>query len=176
MSTAIANARLEKRFQRWDTDGNGLLEAGDFQAEASRIAENIGRSDSPQAEALTAAFVGLYEHLAGLAGVPAGQGLTREQFLEVTGALLFSEGEASFNRALSPLVKAIIGICDDDHNGQIDASEFRSWLVGIGLPAGESEGLFDKVDTDGNGLLSEDELLRVLREFHFGRLDVELLG
>ncbi|MGW1144453.1 EF-hand domain-containing protein, partial [Streptomyces sp. NPDC002454] len=130
MSTAIANARLEKRFQRWDTDGNGLLEAGDFQAEASRIAENIGRSDSPQAEALTAAFVGLYEHLAGLAGVPAGQGLTREQFLEVTGALLFSEGEASFNRALSPLVKAIIGICDDDHNGQIDASEFRSWLVG----------------------------------------------
>ncbi|MFI6348192.1 EF-hand domain-containing protein [Streptomyces sp. NPDC050560] len=176
MSNATATARLEKRFEKWDIDGNGILEARDFQEEAARIAQNIGRSGTPQAEALTAAFVGLYEHLAGRAGVQAGQGLSREQFLDVTGKLLFSDGEAGFNRALSPLVKALIGICDQDHDGKMDADEFRAWLVGVGLPTSNARELFGKVDADGNGHLSEEELLRVMREFHFGRLDAELLG
>lgn len=36
--------------------------------------------------------------------------------------------------------------------------------------------MFQKVDTNGDGRLSEDELLQVVRDFHFGRLEVDLLG
>ncbi|MEU5362354.1 EF-hand domain-containing protein [Streptomyces sp. NPDC005925] len=177
MSTAVANDRLVKRFDKWDTDGNGVLEADDFLGEALRIAENLGKDTaSPEVQELVSAFRGLYENLAEKAGVSAGGGIGREQFLAATGDMLFQEGEASFNRALGPVVKALVSLCDDNHDGEIDDREFRAWLTGVGVPASEAGDMFRKVDVDGSGRLSEEELLRVVREFHFGRLDVELLG
>ncbi|GGS43905.1 EF-hand domain-containing protein [Streptomyces violaceus] len=176
MSTAVANDRLVKRFEKWDTDGNGVLEASDFQGEAARIAQNLGKSaESPEVQELHSAFQGLYEHLAQKAGVPGGA-ISREQFIDATGEMLFKEGEASFNRALSPIVKALIRLCDDNHDGEIDAREFQAWLSAVGVPASQAGKMFQKVDTNGDGRLSEDELLQVVRDFHFGRLEVDLLG
>jgi Ca2+-binding EF-hand superfamily protein len=177
MSTAVANDRLVKRFEKWDTDGNGVLEPGDFQGEAARIAQNLGgKADVVKVDALMNAFQGLYENLAQKAGVPAGGGIGREQFLSATEDMLFQEGEASFNRALSPVVKALIGLCDDDHDGEIDEGEFQAWLTAVGVPGSEAGDMFARIDANGDGRLSEEELLGALRDYHFGRLDVELLG
>lgn len=176
MSTSVANDRLAKRFDKWDTDGNGVLEAGDFQGEAARIAGNLGKEDSPQAVELQKAFQGLYDVLAEKAGADAAAGISRDQFLSATGDMLFQEGEAAFNRALGPVVKALIGLCDDNHDGEIDGGEFQSWLTAIGVPEADASEAFAKVDANGDGRLSEDELLTAVRDFHFGRLEVELLG
>ncbi|HET9379540.1 MAG TPA: EF-hand domain-containing protein, partial [Streptomyces sp.] len=170
MSTDVANDRLAKRFDKWDTDGNGVLEAGDFQGEAARIAGNLGKdAGSPEVQELQAAFQGLYENLAERAGADAGAGISRDQFLNATGDMLFKEGEAAFNRALGPVVKALVGLCDDNHDGEIDGGEFRSWLTAIGVPEAEAGEAFAKVDANGDGRLSEDELLTAVRDFHFGR-------
>ncbi|CAK7283750.1 MULTISPECIES: EF-hand domain-containing protein [Streptomyces] len=177
MSTSVANERLAKRFDKWDTDGNGVLDAGDFLSEAERIAQNLGKNaDSPEVQELHQAFKGLYEYLAQKAGVEAGGAISRQQFLDATGDMLFKEGEASFNRALSPIVKALIRLCDEDHDGQINAREFQAWLSAVGVPVSQAGESFQKVDKNDDGQLSEDELLQVVREFHFGRLEVELLG
>ncbi|MEV5986141.1 EF-hand domain-containing protein [Streptomyces sp. NPDC052051] len=177
MSNALANDRLVKRFDKWDTDGNGVLDATDFQNEAARIAQNLGKSaDSPEVQELQGAFTGLYEYLAEKAGVKAGGAISRQQFLDATGDMLFKEGEASFNRALSPIVKALIHLCDDDHDGQINAREFQAWLNAVGVPLSQAGEAFQKVDKNDDGQLSEDELLQCVREFHFGQLEVELLG
>ncbi|MFF9095750.1 MULTISPECIES: EF-hand domain-containing protein [unclassified Streptomyces] len=177
MSTAVANDRLVKRFEKWDTDGNGVLEASDFQGEAARIAQNLGKSaDSPEVQQLHRAFQGLFDYLADKAGVGSGGAITRDQFLDATGNMLFGEGEASFDQALGPVVKALIQLCDDNHDGEIDAREFQAWLTAVGVPASQAGQMFGKVDLNGDGRLSEDELLQVVRDFHFGRLEVELLG
>ncbi|HET9381070.1 MAG TPA: EF-hand domain-containing protein [Streptomyces sp.] len=174
MSTDVANARLAKRFDKWDTDGNGVLEAGDLQGEAARIADNLGKAGTPEALELQKAFQGLYDVLAEQSG--ADSGISREQFLSAAGDLLFEQGEAAFNRALGPVVKALIGLCDDNHDGEIDGGEFQSWLTAIGVADTEASEAFAKVDANGDGRLSEEELLTAVREFHFGRLEVELLG
>ncbi|POX49320.1 signal transduction protein [Streptomyces sp. Ru71] len=177
MSTAVANDRLVKRFEKWDIDGNGVLEPSDFRGEAARIVQNLGKdAGSPEAHSLAAAFQGLYEHLAHRAGVPAGSSITQEQFLAATGTLLFQEGEASFQRALAPVVDALIELCDDNHDGQIDEREFKAWLTAVGAPTSQVGEAFRKVDANGDGVLSRDELLNVVRDFHFGGLQVELLG
>lgn len=177
MSTAVANDRLVKRFEKWDTDGNGVLEASDFQAEAARIAKNLGKkSDSPEAQELVNAFQGLFEGLAERVGVSVGGSISQDQFLATTKEMLFEEGEASFNRALGPVVNALISVCDADGDGKIDGTEFEAWLTAVGVPDTQAGPMFKQVDTNGDGRLSEDELLRVMREFHVGSLDVELLG
>lgn len=175
MSTALANDRLRKRFARWDVDGNGRLEMKDLKDEATRIAQGFGKDgNAEEVRPLQEAFEGLYGYLASKSGSQAG--VTEEQFLQVTGDLLFNEGEAAFNRALGPVVKALVGLSDTNRDGVLDASEFEAWLTGIGLPRSEAAEVFQKVDKDGNGQLTEEELLYAVREYHFGRLDVELLG
>ncbi|MGY1438934.1 EF-hand domain-containing protein [Streptomyces reniochalinae] len=177
MTTAIANDRLQKRFDKWDADANGVLEREDFHEEAAKIAHGFGKSqDSREVEALKDAFDGLFDYLAREAGVGATGAVTREQFLQVTGDLIFRAGEASFNRVLGPVVKGIIGICDKDADGQINAEEFQAWLAGVGVNRAEAKEAFQQVDTNGDGQLSLEELLAAVREYHFGRLDVELLG
>ncbi|CAL9588215.1 EF-hand domain-containing protein [Streptomyces albus] len=177
MSTALANDRLQKRFDKWDADGNGVLERGDFQEEAAKIAHGFGKApDSREVQALKDAFNGLFDYLAREAGVGPDGSLSKDQFLQVTGNLIFEGGEANFNRVLGPVVKAIIGICDKNDDGKINSSEFEAWLGGIGVNRTEAKEAFQQVDTNGDGELSLDELLAAVREFHFGRLDVELLG
>ena len=103
MSTALANDRLRKRFARWDVDGNGRLELNDFKDEAARIARGFGKDENGvEVRPLREAFEALYAYIAEKSG--AGAGVTEEQFLQVTGDLLFNEGEAAFNRALGPVV------------------------------------------------------------------------
>ncbi|WP_326699910.1 EF-hand domain-containing protein [Streptomyces sp. NBC_01754] len=176
MSTALANERLRKRFARWDVDGNGLLELEDFRQEAARIAQGFGKpEDAPEVQGLRDAFEALYAHLAEQSG-SAQAGITEDNFLRATEQLLFSEGEAAFNRALGPVVKSLVDLSDTNGDGVLDSNEFEAWLVAIGLPAGQAGEVLRKVDTNGDGVLSEDELLRVVREYHYGRLDIELLG
>lgn len=175
MSTALANERLRKRFARWDVDGNGRLEMKDLKHEATRIALGFGKDeDAAEVQPLHEAFEGLYGYIAEQSGAQAG--VTEEQFLQVTGELLFTEGEAAFNRALGPVIKALVGLSDANSDGVLDASEFEAWLAGVGLPRTQASEIFQKVDKDGNGHLTEEELLYAVREYHFGRLDVELLG
>jgi len=177
MSNSLAKDRLRKRFARWDVDGNGLLELEDFRQEAARIAAGFGAApDAPGVQALHGAFEALYTHLAVQSGVGAQAGISEQGFLQATEQLLFAEGEAAFTRALAPVVKALITLADCDGNGTLDAAEFETWLTAIGLPRDTAADAFQKIDENGDGQLSEDELLRVVREYHYGRLDVELLG
>ncbi|WP_409473355.1 EF-hand domain-containing protein [Streptomyces sp. HC307] len=177
MITALANERLKKRFDKWDADANGQLERADFTEEAAKIAHAFGKApDSREVQALRDAFDGLFDYLARESGVPADGALSQGDFLRVTGNLIFKEGEAQFNRVLGPVVKAIIGICDKNADGRINAEEFRAWLSGIGVNGEEARDAFARVDTDGDGELSLEELLAAVRDYHFGRLEVELLG
>ncbi|CAM02479.1 Ca2+-binding EF-hand superfamily protein [Saccharopolyspora erythraea NRRL 2338] len=177
MTTAIASDRLKKRFDRWDFDGNGALERADFEKEAQHIAEAFGKdAGAAEVQTLKNAFGGLFDYLAKEAGVGSDGSLTEEQFIRVTENLIFEQGEASFNRVLGPVVKGIVGMCDKNADGQINADEFAAWLTALGMSKAEAAEAFNQVDTNGNGELSLDELLTAVRDFHFGRLDVELLG
>lgn len=177
MATPVASDRLRKRFEKWDADGNGVLEWEDFQEEAAKIAHNFGAaSDSREAQTLQEAFRSLFGYLTREAGVAVDGTISEDQFLRVTENLIFERGEADFNRALGPVVKAIIGLCDKNDDGQINAGEFEAWLGGIGVNRSDAQQAFHEVDTNGDGELSLDELLAAVRKYHFGKLDVEILG
>ena len=60
-STAVQE-RLSKRFELWDTDGNGQIDRSDFQSEATHIVAAFGESvDTPRGHAVADAFNQLWE-------------------------------------------------------------------------------------------------------------------
>ncbi|NML54623.1 EF-hand domain-containing protein [Streptomyces sp. R302] len=167
---SIVQDRLEKRFAKWDTDGNGTLEAADFDTEAAKIASAFGSDiSSPKGVQLRNGFEAMFQYIAKGAG-----SVSQEQFLTVGDEIVADP--ASFNRVLGPVVKGIVALADKDDDGSIDAAEFATWLRAIGLGEKEGREAFQEIDTNKNGSLSEDELLDAVRRFHTGELDVELLG
>ncbi|MER7082000.1 Ca2+-binding protein, EF-hand superfamily [Saccharopolyspora kobensis] len=172
MANAIATERLRKRFAKWDADGSGSLERSDFEQEAAEIAQAFGKSaTSPQARALTDAFTSMFEQVAKGAG-----SLSEEQFIAAAGPLVEAGAESKFDQVLGPVVKGVVGLCDQNNDGQINGEEFATWLIAVGVDESKTATLFEQVDKDGNGELSVDELLAVVRDFHYGKSDVELLG
>lgn len=172
MANAIATERLRKRFAKWDVDGSGSLERSDFEQEAKQIAQAFGKSEtSPQARELTAAFTSMFEQVA-----KGARSLSEEQFIAAARPLVEAGAEREFDNVLGPVVKGVVGLCDQNNDGQINGEEFATWLIAVGVDQSKSAILFEQVDKDGNGELSIAELLTVVRDFHYGNSDVELLG
>lgn len=177
MTTAtLANERLKQRFEKWDADGDGALERSDFEQEATAIASNFGTDlKSPEGQKLHKAFNDLFDYQARQAGVlPNGQ-ISLSQFLAVNEKLM-QQGQSNFDRMMRPIVKALIDLCDDNHDGMINQTEYTKWLKAVGVDASTARSTFSQIDTDGDGELSLSELLAAVRDFHFGKLDVPLLG
>lgn len=177
MTTAVKSDRLKKRFEKWDVNGNGRIEKADYEAEAHRIIDAFGEEpSSPQARALIDSYVAMYEFLASKAGVDANGSMTEDQFLSVVEAQVFAEGDAGFNRVVRPTVAAMVGLCDTDGDGEVSPAEFRRWLEAIGVDASSAVEAFRTIDVNNNGTLTVDELVGAVRAYHFGTLDVPLLG
>ncbi len=131
--------------------------------------------ESPKASALRDGFVALFGDLARRAGVAPQGSIDREQFLRAAGEIV-QGGAATFDPVFSPVAKGIVGLADRNGDGVIDGTEFATWLTALGLGEAEARDAFKQIDTDGDGTLSEQELLAAVRKFHLGELDVELLG
>ena len=175
MTTAVRNDRLKQRFQKWDVNGNGYIERSDYEAEAQRIIKAFGETPtSPKARALLDAYLGMYDQMARKVG--ARQGVTEEQFIQYVESQMFEQGDAGFNRVLRPTITAIVNLCDTDGDGLVSPAEFKRWLNAVGVPATEADQAFRKLDTDGDGNLSVEELTQAVKDFHAGTSDVSLLG
>ena len=177
MSTAVTSDRLKKRFQKWDVNGNGRIEKSDYQAEAERIIEAFGeKPTSPQARALVDAYTAMFEFLAEEAGVGANGAMDEEQFQKAAETTVFASGDAGFNRVVRPTVAAMVGLADTDGDGEVSPSEFAKWLKAIGVDDASAVEAFRTIDSNGSGTLTVDELVAAVRDYHFGKLDVPLLG
>lgn len=177
MTTAIKNERLKQRFAQWDVNGNGRIEKSDYQAEADRIIDAFGEDrSSSRARAVRDTFVKMFEYLAERAGVGPNGSMNEEQFISVVEAEVFQEGDSGFNRVVGPTIQAIVNLCDQNGDGEVDRQEFNRWLDAIGVDRSSATTAFNAIDADGSGKLTVDELVDAVRNFHLGRLDIPLLG
>ncbi|MBD0710635.1 MULTISPECIES: EF-hand domain-containing protein [unclassified Streptomyces] len=172
----VAQERLSKRFDKWDANGDGVLEPSDFVTEAANIARAFGETpESEKGVQLRDGFIAMFENLAQRAGVAPQGPIDRAQFLQAAGEVV-EGGAATFNPVLGPVTKGIVALADKNGDGVIDDGEFAVWLQVLGLGEEEGREAFQQIDTDKSGTLSEDELLEAIRLFHTGDLDYELLG
>lgn len=169
--------RIKTRFGRWDLDGSGGLTREAFEREADGISDAFGVDRAhPAAERLRASLLGLFDLCADQAGVSRDGAISEVQFSKISEELIFEQGEAAFNRALRPVVAGIVAVCDRDGDGEVDRAEFTCWLTALGLDDVRAGEAFERIDARGRGTLGLDELLSAIRDYHYGRLDVELIA
>ncbi|MFB9908780.1 EF-hand domain-containing protein [Allokutzneria oryzae] len=163
---SLLDRKYARRFAMFDVDGNGQLEAEDFEQLAARLVGALGgEPDSALARRVHEGYQELHAALVREIDADGDGRISRQEF--VTGMARVAGDRSGFARMIEPLARTNLQLCDADGDGVLDREEFAR-LLGLfnaaALP--EAERIFDQLDTSGDGRLSVEEILDALRDFY----------
>ncbi|MDJ0385650.1 EF-hand domain-containing protein [Streptomyces sp. G-G2] len=162
MDSAEYERKIAARFATFDQDGNGYIDREDFSAAAKAVLAEFGttaRSDKGQA-----VFNGaeaFWQGMAGIADVDGDQRVTREEF--ITGAAKrLRDSPLRFAEIARPFLHAVIAVAADSADepgaGTTPSAAARVLRV-LGTAPDLATTVAAALDTDGDGRISEDEVL-----------------
>lgn len=160
--------KLARRFRTYDTDGNGVVDRADFASAARRLAEEFGHGPgSPARQRLEELCLELWLHLARVADAGKDAAIGEGEYKTAFAAGLLEPPE-SFDIGYAPLLEAIVDIADQDGDGRLTADEHVRWTGALmNLAETDAREAFRRLDTDGDGLIAESELLAAVRAYYF---------
>jgi Ca2+-binding EF-hand superfamily protein len=165
MTTDIQDRKLERAYGQLDIDGNGYVERDDIVGLGARLLVGFGESPtSTKGRSIIDRFDALWTTLAAqLDADHDGRILVDEYRQAMTAA--FIEG-TEFDRVFRPAAMAISELCDVDGDGVVSAEEFGVAQNAFGTSADDAAAAFGKLDTNGSGTLTVDELVEAARDFY----------
>jgi Ca2+-binding EF-hand superfamily protein len=160
--------KLVRRFQTFDFDGNGQIERSDFEVSAGRVADEFGHSaDSPARQRLLGLSLQLWDHLVSVADADRDGTISLDEYKKAFADGLL-ETEASFEQGYRPFLDALMAVIDTDGNGMLDVDEYVGWTGALmHLPEADAREVHRRLDTDGDGFVTTQELLQAIHDFYF---------
>ncbi|MFJ6698286.1 patatin-like phospholipase family protein [Streptomyces sp. NPDC091272] len=160
--TPFVEGKLRGHFDVYDADSDGVVSGTDFRRAGQRIADLFGHAEgSAHADALQREFTGYWESLSAAAGEH--ETLEREPFGRALAGITSSS--AAYTTHLLPVVSAILLAADHDNDGFLNPSETGRLLAGLGVPEAERETVVRRLDTNGDGVTSLDELAEAFHDY-----------
>lgn len=164
MDSAEYERKIAARFATFDQDGSGYIDREDFSAAAKAVLTEFGttaRSDKGQA--VFAGAEAFWQGMAGIADVDGDQRVSREEF--ITGAAKrLRDSPQRFAEIARPFLRAVIAVADPDGAGATPPATARVLTV-LGTPAEQAAQVATALDTDGDGRISEDEILAAFASY-----------
>ncbi|PXX71814.1 Ca2+-binding EF-hand superfamily protein [Nocardia tenerifensis] len=160
--------KLERRFETFDFDGDGRIQRSDFESSAAALAAEFGHGpDSPAAQRLLNLSLQLWGRLASVSDVDIDGTVDLAEYKQA-----FAEGllvtEESFEQGYRPFLEAITTIADVDGDGKLNADEYVRWTGALmRLPADDARECHRRLDSDGDGLVTTDDLLQAIHDYYF---------
>ncbi|MCX5376742.1 EF-hand domain-containing protein [Streptomyces sp. NBC_00091] len=159
MDSAEYERKIAARFATFDQDGSGYIDREDFSTAAKAVLAEFGttaRSDKGQA--VFSGAEAFWQGMAGIADVNGNQRVSREEF--VTGAAKrLRDNPERFAEIARPFLAAVIAVADEDGTGATPTAAARVLRV-LGTPPDLAERVASALDADGDGRISEDEILK----------------
>ncbi|MEU1277318.1 EF-hand domain-containing protein [Streptomyces sp. NPDC005805] len=158
MDSAEYERKIASRFAAFDQDGNGSIDREDFsKAAAAVLAEFSVAARSDKGQALYGGAEAFWQGMAGIADVDGDQRVSRQEF--VTGAAKrLRDDPERFGEIARPFLHAVVAVADEDGQGVTPAAAARV-LRALGVAEEASEQAARALDADGDGRISEQEVL-----------------
>ncbi|GAA1306580.1 EF-hand domain-containing protein [Saccharothrix xinjiangensis] len=165
----LIRKKYARYFRGLDADDNGVLQADDLAATATRFCARLGYEEgSPQAVDLRESCLALWHHvIAPMDGDGDGQVTSEELIAAFLGQL--AADPDGFDAAIRGIATRFFTLCDRDDDGWISQDEWVALFSSTALvPEQECRRAFAAVDSDGSGRVSLEEFQRASREFFSG--------
>ncbi|MCX5406438.1 EF-hand domain-containing protein [Streptomyces sp. NBC_00335] len=161
MDSAEYERKIAARFATFDQDGSGYIDREDFSTAAKAVlAEFAVAARSDRGQAVFAGAEAFWQGMAGIADVDGDQRVSREEF--VTGAAKrLRDNPHRFAEIARPFLRAVIAVASpagDAVPGATPAATARVLRV-LGTAEELAGPLATALDADGDGRISEDEIL-----------------
>ncbi|MEW1547819.1 EF-hand domain-containing protein [Streptomyces tsukubensis] len=163
MADSVQHNKFRAIFDWFDQGQDGWLTQGDLQAMAGRFA-GLAKDDPENATAMRDAF-DLWWQLLLEHGDSDGDGrISREEFIAVMGENVTTPEH--FETAILAIADALMRALDTDGDGALDRTEYVRVYDELGVPPVHSGSAFERLDRDGNGLISHEEWRIAICEFY----------
>ena len=168
----LQEIKAKYHFGLIDKDNNGYIEIGDVMREMAMIAELTGLEEgSSKYETLKANQLGWWEHIVQVGDKNQDERISFEEWIqfeeELFTAIALAAGQTP-NEPLEALKESgrfWFEIADADGNGEISQAEHKNILVAWGGKEEEAASCFQKLDLNGDGVISKDEFVKAMNEF-----------
>ncbi|WP_049580142.1 EF-hand domain-containing protein [Streptomyces sp. SBT349] len=157
---AEAVQRVKLVFGLFDADGNGFIEADDFELMGERVAEAAAGSEEGAKGAMRDAFRGYWAALAAELDANQDNRIDPDEF---TAIVLAPE---RFDAALTAFAESLAALGDPDGDGLIERPLFRALMLAIGFAPANIEALFDAFEPDGEDRITVDTWVTGIKEFY----------
>jgi Ca2+-binding EF-hand superfamily protein len=166
MLSDFQRAKLERRFELLDMDGDGYITANDYDVASASVCRAFDfAKDSAQYEKVHVLYLRLWVALSRRMDEQQSGMISRRQFIESCERVIV-EAEQGYDRIIGPIALTIFDLIDADDSGTLDIEELTTWFNAYGVCADDAARAFRAVDRNGDGLLDADEVQKAIREFY----------
>lgn len=166
MLSDFQRAKLERRFELLDMDGDGYITANDYDVASASVCRAFDfPADSPQYEKVHVLYLRLWVALSRRMDERQTGMISRRQFIDSCERVII-EAVEGYDRIIGPIALTIFDLIDADDSGTLDIDELTTWFNAYGVCADDAERAFKAVDRNGDGLLDANEVQKAIREFY----------
>ncbi|MCY0930304.1 EF-hand domain-containing protein [Streptomyces sp. H27-H1] len=170
MTNDLLDRKLDRAFAHLDVNEDRVIDEHDIIGLGSRLLSALGESaTSPKADQVMGGLVDFWQELFTELDLDRDGKVTPEEYKQGM-TRLYAQGGPAYDRSFRPMVQAILTIVDTDGDGVISPAEFHKAQEAFDtrLSQADAEALFRRIDADGDGTLTVDELLGAVREYYTG--------
>lgn len=167
MLTDLQKRKLARFFSVWDADGDGTITTADPKQVAQNLAGLQGlKPGSPGHRRFYNGFMAYQNDFLKTVDVDKSGRVTLEEWLIYHEEMLQDEGRFAGTALMA--IESMFALMDRNGDGKITLEEYGEWMKAFRIEEQDTtEEVFQKLDLNGNGMLSKDEVLQLTREFFY---------
>jgi Ca2+-binding EF-hand superfamily protein len=179
--TELQKDKLIHMFELLDVDGNGVLEYDDFRMVVDTMADERGLDRSSRRYlSLVAGNKRLWKMFSRHLDVDHNGQISLAEWLAFHIKAFLSDPiengmQPEFSSALTATAKFFLDLLDSDGDGVVKVDDYVLFCGAYNVGENEARIGFDMFDRDGNGELSQEEVVNMVQEFYLSD-DPEALG
>ncbi len=166
MLTDLQRRKFTRAFQLTDANQDGILERTDFETVGKGLAQAQGlAAGSAQEAEFLARYMGTLDELLQHADTDRDGRITLDEYLGWYDHQV--QARETLDRRIETIAAETIRRSDQDGDGQLTVDDYKRTTRRWQLSEREVEAIFQRMDSNGDGYISHEEMLQAVREFYY---------
>lgn len=166
MLTELQTRKLTRGFILFDLDQNGVMDRQDCELVVRATTHAMGYAPgSAEYTTYYNEYMTGWDALLVVGDSDGDQKLTLAEFCIAYDKLMAQPEQ--FDAVILGFVKTAITLWDSNQDGKVSEEEYKNYLLSVQVTEKEASDAFQRLDLNGDGYLSREELFENLKEYYF---------